>query len=463
MDSKTEPISYQIQTFGCKVNSYDTGLLQKRLTQSGWSWSEKPKVHVLNTCAVTAEATKEALRRIRKIKIQDPFSLVVVTGCAAQVDTDKFSSLAGADLVIANSHKGDLENIIQDYYKGVLKQKVFKSNIFKKEDLEAGGGEERAHTRSFLKIQDGCNSFCTYCVIPFARGKSRSIEIAKLLGRIHELEAQGVKEIVLTGVHIGDYEDGTQRLEDLLEAVLLKTTVPRIRLTSLEPVEVTPRLLDLYQNDRLSPHFHMSIQSASSDILKAMKRQYSALEVEKSLLEIHNRYPHAFVGMDVIVGFPGETEELFNETFERLKRLPWTRIHVFPYSDRPGTYASRFTDKQIPRHVIMERAKKLRELSLERYTQKALEQMGQVKKVLLLSNTDGSATRKGLSRDYWPVLVEAPAQAAKALGQIEGEVLVKIRGFDHSNASRIEAGLIGEWILPQAQDSSSVFASTLAN
>jgi threonylcarbamoyladenosine tRNA methylthiotransferase MtaB len=443
IENPSGSFSYQIQTFGCKVNSYDSGLLQKRLSQSGWSWSATPKVHVLNTCAVTAEATKEAVRRVRKIKIQDPFSLVVVTGCAAQVDTDKFSSLPGVDLVVANSHKGDLENIVRDYYKGSRTQKVFKSNIFKKEDLEAGGGEERTHTRSFLKIQDGCNSFCTFCVIPFARGKSRSIEISNLVSRIRELEEQSVKEIVLTGVHIGDYEDQGKKLEDLIEAVLLQTKIPRIRLTSLEPIEVSDRLLELFSNPRLCRHFHMSIQSAQTKVLQAMKRQYGAKEVEDSLIKIAQSFPDAFVGMDVIAGFPGETDEEFQETFDRLEALPWSRIHVFPYSPRPGTYASRLDEIQLPREVIMNRAKQLRELSLERYTQKALEQIGQVKSVLLLGEGGVDGTRRSLSRDYWPVLVEnAPPPGLEA-----DEIRVKIRGFDHSNASKIEAGLVGQYEL----------------
>lgn len=429
--------SFQIQTFGCKVNSYDTGLLQKRLAKSGWTWAKKnPQIHVLNTCAVTAEATKEALRRIRKIKADNPFSLVVVTGCAAQVDTDKFSDLPGADLVVANSHKGEIENIVRDYYKGTLKERVFKSNIFKKEDLESGGGEELFHTRSFLKIQDGCNSFCTFCVIPFARGKSRSIDIPQLVGRVNELSRQGVKEVVLTGVHIGDYEDQGQSLDVLIGELLKSTDMPRFRLTSFEPIELTPEIYDLFEDPRLCPHFHMSIQSAHTRVLKDMKRKYGALEVEQSLNEIHRRFPKAFVGMDVIVGFPGESEEDFQETYSRLESLPWTRIHVFPYSDRPGTYASRQSDLQLKREVILERAKRLRQLSFERYSQKALEQIGEIKKVLMLKS---SGAQKGLSRDYWPVLVEGGAE-------LEGEVLVKIRGCDHSNPSKIEAGLIGEVI-----------------
>ena len=165
----------------------------------------KTQIHILNTCAVTAEATKEAVKTIRKIKAQQPFSTIVVTGCAAQVDTGAFESLPGADLVIANSHKGLLPDLLKKHFRGELQQKTFKSNIFKKEELEADGGEEASHTRTFLKIQDGCNSFCSFCIIPYARGKSRSISIAHIVEKVNQMVAEGKKEVVLNGVHKGDY------------------------------------------------------------------------------------------------------------------------------------------------------------------------------------------------------------------------------------------------------------------
>ncbi len=389
----------EFHTFGCKVNTYDTGLLQGRLTPIE---SAQP-VHILNTCAVTSEATKEAVRLIRQLKAKNPLSTVVVTGCAAQVDTDSFSDLKGADLVVANSHKGELQSLLNQYFKGELKERVFKSNIFKKEDLEEGGGVESSHTRSFLKIQDGCNSFCTFCVIPFARGKSRSLSISNLISRVNELYSQGVREVVLTGVHIGDYQDETLKeenfLEDLIERLLKKTLMPRFRLTSLEPIEVSERLLNLFKNPRLCPHFHMSIQSASTDVLKNMKRKYGANEVSDSLKKIYELLPHAYVGMDVIAGFPTETEEHFLETYQNLSQLPWTRLHVFPYSERPGTKAVAFTSV-VHQNERSQRAKRLRELSAERLQSHGAKQVGSIKKVLILK--DGN---RGLSRDYWNIKI----------------------------------------------------------
>ena len=423
-------MTFDIRTFGCKVNTYDTGLLQARLQAQGYlpSGDLEPRIHILNTCAVTQEATREAVREVRRIKSKNPFATVVVTGCAAQVDLPFFKDLPGADLVIANSHKGELEEILKKYFRGGLKEKVFHSNIFRKEDAEPGGGEELGHTRSFLKIQDGCNSFCTYCVIPFARGKSRSISVKDLAQRVRKLELNGVKEVVLTGVHIGDYECPETKvgLEGLVEGLLLGTSMERFRLSSLEPVEVTERLLDLYSNRRMCPHFHMSIQSAETQVLSDMKRKYTQDDVEKSLLRIQERVPGAYIGMDVIVGFPTESEDQFLSTYQRLEGLPWTRIHVFPYSSRPGTKAEKY-EKTVNSRDIHDRARRLRELSFQREKSEAAKQVGLVKDVLILKQTSRGQTQ-GLSRDYWPVLLEDAGDSGSAKARSNHELPMKITG-----------------------------------
>ncbi len=451
-----DSLNFKYHTFGCKVNTYDTGLIQKNFKtnfkrvlgeeaeiDSNLKESQKaPQVHILNTCAVTAEATKEAVRLIRRLKSKDPLALVVVTGCAAQVDTGHFENLPGADLVVANSHKGLLPQIISDYYKGRRDQKIFKSNIFRNESLGEGGGYEQSHTRSFLKIQDGCNSFCTYCIIPYARGKSRSISIRDLVSNIKEIEKSGVKEVVLTGVHIGDYDDHGLKLEDLLEAVLSKTAIPRFRLTSLEPVEVTERLLKIFENPRMCSHFHMSIQSAENETLKNMKRNYGESEVIQSLQRIRELYPNAYIGMDVIAGFPTETAEQFERTYQVLSETPWTRLHVFPYSERQGTKAAAMTET-VPWTERLQRAQKLRELSLHRIQSHALAQKDTVKEVLLL-NKPAKGGAQGLAKDYWPVkikgLQDANYEALK--GQ---EVLVRIEAYEHPTGG-IEGYLVGELI-----------------
>lgn len=405
----TDHRRFQIQTFGCKVNTYDSGLLEKRFSKVGWSEDKSnSNIFVLNTCAVTEAATKEAAKEVRKIKSKNPFGLVVVTGCGAQVDTAVFENLPGVDLVIANSHKGQLEEIVEDFYKGKLKQKVFKSNIFKKEDLEAGGGLDSSHSRAFLKIQDGCNSFCTFCVIPFARGKSRSLSVSELVSRVNTLYSQGFREAVITGVHIGDYEDGTSRLEDLVETLLNKTQMPRFRISSLEPIELSDRLLELYKNnDRLCPHFHLSIQSVNSRVLSSMKRRYGRSEVLDCFERIQKALPEAYVGMDVIVGFPGESDEEFSAMVSDLENSSWSRIHVFSYSKRPGTFAARMKN-HVPGQVIKERARVLRTLSQERIYELAPRHLGKTKLGLPLKTAPEAGKAKFLTRDYLTVEVTAP-------------------------------------------------------
>lgn len=454
-DLKTNSSRYEftIHTYGCKVNTYDTGLLEGRLRAAGNvrashsiggdEGAPRRQVHILNTCAVTSEATREAVKTASKIKASNPNSILVVTGCGAQVDGEIFDQLPAADLVVANSHKGQLEEILDRYLKGEENTKTFRSNIFQKKDLEDQGGTESTHTRSFLKIQDGCNSFCTYCVIPFARGRSRSVSIANLVAKINALKKNGVQEVVLTGVHIGDYEDADAPekadLADLVERILGETTMPRIRLSSLEPVELDDRLLRLYEDPRLCRHFHMSIQSASSKVLRAMRRNYDAIAVEVALEQIYARIPDAFVGMDVIVGFPGESDDDFAETLMRLDRLPWTRIHVFPYSERPGTKANELPESVAPRTRKL-RAERLRQLSSERYAKIASQQIGKNKQVLFLSERPQGF--EAISRDYWPVVVTRTGAAHEDL--FGREMTVKISGVEEQTSGRMVTRLLAE-------------------
>ncbi|MFN8845418.1 MAG: tRNA (N(6)-L-threonylcarbamoyladenosine(37)-C(2))-methylthiotransferase MtaB [Bdellovibrionales bacterium] len=430
----------QTHTFGCKVNTYDSGLIEKNLKREG-AFEFARKVHVLNSCAVTSEATQQASRLIRKIKSENPSSLVVVTGCAAQVDTDSFLS-SQADLIVANSHKSELPNLIQQLIQGRTESRVFKSNIFKKEDLEIGGGVESEHTRSFLKIQDGCNSFCSFCIIPYARGKSRSISITDLCNRVVELYEQGLREVVLTGVHVGDFDDEGRKLEDLLQALLVRTPMPRFRLSSLEPIEVSDRLLELYQDPRMCAHFHMSIQSANSDVLKDMKRKYGQREVRQSLEKIAKNVPHAFVGMDVIAGFPTESFEKFEDTYLCLADLPWTRLHVFPYSERPGTRAAELME-QIPFSERKNRARRLRELSADRYQDWGFQQVGKTQKALLFSKPNSKS--QGLTREYCNIRFDS-AESLDSLKKITGEVPVRLKSFEWLGGSSQDGRFLAEVI-----------------
>jgi len=463
----------EIETFGCKLNHYDSLLMQKSLKQV------TKKIKLLNSCAVTAQAGKDIRKRAEKIRANDSESLIVVVGCGAQVETELYEKNSAVDLVVGNSDRKNLKAIIENFLSSqsnqapfipsktpaIIKtqskpvalnqplqknhspfnqkqplqknhnsfnrnlQKSFRSNIFKQEEIYSDFILPHPdRTRAFLKIQDGCDSFCTFCIIPFARGKSKSLSIDFLIDSVHKLEEAGIQEAVLTGVHIGDYKAGENNLEDLIESLLKKTTLARFRLTSLEPIEITDRLLDYYKDERMCPHFHISLQSANSQVLKSMKRKYSQKEVEIAFQKITLTQPRAFVGMDLITGFPTESLQDFKNTYDFLKNNSWSSIHVFPYSARKGTYSD-FKYKSLEQKEVKRRSALLRELSQNRFQKKRKEQLGTLKKTLLFKKDN----TKGLSRDYWKVKVPASS--------FQGEKQVRITGFDPDAKS-----LVGLWI-----------------
>lgn len=432
---QTQETKIFIKTFGCKLNTYDSGWIESNIEKtisSPISISEMNTlntnlknlesktleneifpIYILNTCAVTHTATTEAIRYVKRLRKKSPSSLIVVTGCAAQVNTEDFINLKemGADLIVANSHKNQIGSLIK---KEIEKKRsnplrsvqttLYKSNVLRQKHIEEKAGLELFHTRSFLKIQDGCNSFCSFCIIPFARGKSRSVSHWKLIDKVNALYAQGVKEVVLTGVHIGDYHDEKAEkdekeifgLEKLVEALLKKTKIPRIRLSSLEPIEISPFLLDLYKDKRLCPHFHISLQSGDAEILKNMKRKYGPKEIEQCLIKIEKNIENAFIGMDLIVGFPGERKKEFKNTYDLLKDLPWTRIHVFPYSPRKKTRSYKM-ENQIHRSEIKKRSKIMRNLSKKRYLETAKKQLYSIKKVLCFKEKSEGTKKETLA------------------------------------------------------------------
>jgi threonylcarbamoyladenosine tRNA methylthiotransferase MtaB len=429
---------FHIHTLGCKINTFDTGFLQEKLTESGYhnSSSKETEIHIINSCAVTDSATRETIRRAKQLKRQNPQCFVVITGCAAQVEGERIDGLEDVDLVVGNTHKEELARLITEVLSDRQK-KVFRSDILEKEDLELGSGIEASRTRAFVKIQDGCDCYCSYCIVPYARGHSRSVSSDYVIGRIKNLSDTDVQEVVLTGVHIAKFSEG---LECLVARILAETGVQRLRLSSLEPPEITDSLLQLFNDDRLCPHFHVSVQSGSDRVLRDMKRSYTRAEVKACLERIHSALPHSFVGMDVIVGFPGETEAEFQETVALLESTPWTRIHVFPYSRRKGTTADEMPG-QLPESVKTQRAETLRHLSDARYRKELYRQKQTTKKALAL-NKPGQA----LARDYWPVSVQKQdgskwsAEEWKNLKGKEHTVLIE-EVIEH--ATRLEGELAG--------------------
>ena len=406
----------EIKTFGCKLNHYDSLLMTKQM--SGLKTDKN--IFILNSCAVTAQAGKEIRKTAEKIKNSNPHSFVVIAGCGAQVETALYKNCSFVDLVVGNSDRHNLKKIIESSLsqKDKDKDKAVKSNIFKTKKVYSdfiSPGPDR--TRAFLKIQDGCDSFCTFCIIPFARGKSLSLPADFLRDSIKKLEDQDIKEVVLTGVHIGDYQHEGKNLEVLIEYLLKTTHIPRIRLTSLEPIEITDRLLSLYQDNRMCSHFHISLQNTNSKVLDSMKRKYSQKEVERAFEKIEKFAPQAFVGMDIIAGFPTESKQDFEEACQLLKAHSWTSMHVFPYSARTGTYSA-LKYQELDQKEVTDRAQTLRQLSQGRFEEQRKKQLGTYKQVLLFKKNNS----QGLSRDYWKIKLPA--------GNSKGEQEVFISELD---------------------------------
>lgn len=391
---------YSLKTLGCKANLYDSQLIEAELQKRGWSPAgdgEVADVCVVNSCTVTDEADKQS-RKMAAVAAENARTRVVMTGCGAEVDPAKTGAVGTIDFVVGNQDKHRLVDLVlgaiakppdDGIAKGAVLGGVSAYGDFLSRhpmDREWATPEsafmlppvhlrgETGRRRAFLKIQEGCDSFCTYCIIPYGRGPGRSLPIPALVAQVRDLVAQGIREVVLTGTNIGEYgadlsADGKPTLEPLVETLLAETPLERLRIGSLDPTEITPRLRAIAAADpRLCAHFHVSLQSPHSKILRLMKRKYAAeavVECLESLAGLPAPLGGVYAGMDLITGFPGETREDFEWGVERLRALPWTRLHVFPYSEREGTPATRLPGT-VPMPERARRAKVLRQLSLER-------------------------------------------------------------------------------------------------
>jgi threonylcarbamoyladenosine tRNA methylthiotransferase MtaB len=385
--------SFYIQQFGCRATQADGAALERQLLERGCSAVPEAAAAdfvIVNTCTVTAAADAQARDAIRKIHEHNPAARVIVTGCYAQRAPEDLATLPGVSWVVGNSHKPQIPQLIdtfsqshsspsvQNFFPAALLHaepmslsrapaKVLTGDIFEQTSLLAAPilGGEGNHTRPTLKIQDGCNSRCSYCVIPFVRGKSRSLPLETVLQEIQRLTASGFCEIVLSGINLGTYgRDLSPRVEflDLLRCILDETSVERLRISSIEPLDVTQDLVELFAStDRIAQHFHMPLQSGSDRILAAMHRWYRAEHYARRVELIRERLPNAAIGADVIAGFPGETEADHAATLAFIERLPFTYLHVFSFSERPGTQAAKLSN-QLPVSVIKRRARELRAL-----------------------------------------------------------------------------------------------------
>jgi threonylcarbamoyladenosine tRNA methylthiotransferase MtaB len=364
------PMKFSVINLGCRSNYFDGELIAQKLTEKDYARAqEKADIYIINTCTVTSEADRSSRQFIYRAKRENPKAIVVATGCYAQTNPQALARLKEVDLVVGNSHKDRLVEILEDYLQG-RGERVFVDNIFK--DSQVKNFDlvvffERV--RPFLKVQEGCNNFCTFCVIPYARGKLRSVSMEKVLEQVKGLAERGFKEIVLTGTQLTQYGwDLNTNLYQLLLELLRIKDVELFRLSSLYPSEIDQKLLDLLiQEERIAPHFHLSLQSGSNRILRLMERDYTVEDYTKLVEAIVQRRPISAIGTDIIVGFPTETEEDFEETYKLVQNLPFAYLHVFSYSDRPHTKASKMFPK------VEERFKKERVRLLKALDQKKRE------------------------------------------------------------------------------------------
>ena len=357
-------MKFNIITLGCKVNSYESNFMKESLINNGFSFcsdNEKCDILILNTCTVTDTSDKKSLKEVRRLKRENPNSILVVCGCSVQNNIDKYKNM-GIDILMGNINKSNIVSIINDY----LKNNVPYECIAKTRDLPFENMIIKSfnHTRGNIKIEDGCDNFCSYCIIPFVRGKVRSKNFDDVINEATILANNGYKEIVLTGIDTGSYESNGKDLSDLINELSKIDTLKRIRLSSIEITQLNDKFMEvLKNNDKLCNHLHIPLQAGSDEILKLMNRKYDLNYFFEKVKKIRSIRPDISITTDVIVGFPNETNEMFLKTLDTCEKLNFAKIHVFPYSDRTGTKASKMANK-VSINVKKDRVKKLMDLSL---------------------------------------------------------------------------------------------------
>lgn len=424
-----------LHNLGCKVNAYEVEAMQQLLEQAGYEivpFREGADVYLINTCTVTNIADRKSRQMLHKAKKMNPDAIVVATGCYAQTDTEKLKADAAVDLILGNNQKNRIVEALAEYEKEHAKKaRVIEINKTKEyEELSIDHTAE--HVRAYIKVQDGCNQFCTYCIIPYARGRVRSRSIEEILEEVGSLAEKGYKEVVLTGIHLSSYgvdfkeEDKKQNLLSLIREVHAIEGIRRIRLGSLEPRVITEEFMEgLSSLPKVCPHFHLSLQSGCDKTLKAMNRRYSAREYREKCALIRKYYPVPALTTDVIVGFPQESQEDFFASYEFVKDICFYETHIFKYSRRQGTKAAAM-EGQIPEAVKGERSDKMLKLHEQRAREYQEAMLGKNLEILLEEEVEicGKAYYLGHSREY--VKVALP----KAEGLKVNDLLkVKTTGF----------------------------------
>ena len=389
-------LNIEIETHGCKLNFADSQSIAKKFYSAGHNVFGDNEIghrdiYILNSCTVTHVADSKARQSIRKVKRSNPEAVTIMTGCYAERDKDKIKEINEVDLVITNQEKKDILKKVYDYFNEELVE-------IPALDTYPLIGRSRAS----IKIQEGCNQICSYCIIPYVRGREKSVEPNEIISKINNASRNNIKEVVLTGTQLGNYgfDLKNTNLKELIKQVLIKTSIERIRVSSLQPKEIDNELLDIWKsNNRLCPHFHLPLQSGSDQILKKMRRRYSSEEFIQITSLIKKYLPQASITTDVIVGFPSEKEEDFENTLYTINKSNLNNLHVFPYSVRPKTTAFYLKDHNSP-EVIKSRSRELNKISKLITTKSMRNIIGKKRSILW----EGKNMNSGLTEDYYRVI-----------------------------------------------------------
>lgn len=423
-------------TLGCKLNFSESSTLAREFEQGGYlrvEPSDATDVAVINSCSVTEHADKKCRNIIRKIHRRNPNAIIAVTGCYAQLKPNDIAAIEGVDIILGNNNKGDLFRRVEELQeKG--KAEIYSCSVEEMTRFFAAysSGDR---TRSFLKVQDGCDYKCAYCTIHYARGASRNIPIATIVEEAREIVAAGQKEIVITGINTGDFGRTTgEKFIDLLRALDEVEGVERYRISSIEPNLITDEIIEFCaKSPKFMPHFHIPLQSGSTHILGLMRRRYTADRYRERIAKIRELMPDTFLGVDVIVGFPGESEEHFMETYHLLEEVGASFLHIFPFSERPGTPAVEMPNK-VQSRISTERVARLEELSDRLHKEFASKYLGTEREVLFES-TDHSGMMYGYTDNY--LRVSAPYDTAL----INNICRVRLNAFDENG--NISSEIVG--------------------
>ena len=389
---------------GCKSNQFESAVISETLENNGWEKSNSPEncdIFILNSCTVTHKSDNEALYILRNIKHKNHNVKTILTGCLAQVEKENLLKNDFVDVVLGNNEKLDILKYLD------ISGNFEVEDLMTKEEFTPASLHNTSKTRANVKIQDGCDNRCAYCIIPFARGKSRSAKSDFIINQINELVNNGFKEVVFTGIHIGQWgKEWGLSLLDLLKEVEEKTSVKRYRLGSLNPLEITDELLNFLQkSDKFCPHFHLSLQSACDRTLKNMNRFYKVDDYLKQIEKINQMFELPFLGSDIITGFAGETDEDFEITAENLKKSGLSKIHTFPYSRRKGTVGYN-APSQVEDSVKEKRADVVKDISKIKYDKFVSENIGKIAEVLIQKHPDKSGKLKGITRNYLTIILD---------------------------------------------------------